>query len=38
VDLGEALTGLDQTNTALVVRAIVHAAGHDVTGVGGALR
>jgi hypothetical protein len=32
VDLREALTGLDQTNTELVAAAVRHAAGHRLTG------
>ncbi len=32
VDLREALSGLDETDTGLVVRAVVHAAGHGGEG------
>ena len=33
VDLREALSGLDETDTGLVVRAVVHAAGHGGAGI-----
>jgi hypothetical protein len=38
VDLREALSGLDETDTGLVVRAVVHAAGHGGAVIAGAPR
>ena len=38
VDLREALSGLDETDTGLVVRAVVHAAGHGGVVIAGAPR
>ena len=38
VDLREALSGRDETDTALIVSAVVHAAGHDGIGAFRAMR